>query len=294
MNCPKCGYEQEERLECLKCGIVFSKYTALYRPDRLQGPEEAGGIQARAVPDEESDFGLMELRQALRDVSRRFGEIEFERAQRHQLRAEIRNLEQKLQEELSGLAARFDDAEKRHNELKSEPEGDPRQKADFEQLRGRVEALEAMPETLTRGLDALKAELAELKSRQPAADAGTAGALTALDAKCLERTRPLAKLAEEVARTELLCRSLESDVRCLQAVAEALPRQQAELKSDQLELFEKARQLDLRFDAFLGEIDRRLSETETGQKAAIGQNVQSILETLDNLRCSVASLAPGS
>jgi chromosome segregation ATPase len=292
VNCPKCGYEQEERLDCRKCGIVFSKYTALHHLDKLQNPEDVSHFQAREVPEEDSDFGLIELRQALREVNRRFSDIEFERAQRHQLRAEIKNLEQKFQEELVSLASRIDEADKLWNEREALQEQKTLPRAEFDQLLQRVEALEALPGIYAQGLDALKEELAQIKSGYSGDDPGTSDALAAMDLKCQERLLPFSGLAQDVSRTDTLCKSLETDMRKMQEVAEAIPGQQAELKSDLLELYEKLRQLDARLDSVLAEFNSHVGETEEDKKSAIEQNVQSILESLDHLRCSVASLAP--
>lgn len=292
MNCPKCGYEQEERLDCKKCGIVFSKYTALHYLDKPQNPEEASHFQARELPEGDADFGLMELRQALREVNRRFSEIEFERAQRHQLRAEIKNMEQKFQEELVSLASRFDEAEKLCSERETLQEQKTLPRTEFDQLLQRVEALEALPGIYTQGLDALKAELAETKSGCSGDDSRTSEAFAAMDLKCQERLLPFSKLAQDVSSTDTLCKSLETEVRKMQEVAEAIPGQQAELKSELLEMYEKVRQLDARLDSILSEFNGRLGETEEDKKSAIEQNVQSILESLDHLRCCVANLAP--
>jgi predicted nucleic-acid-binding Zn-ribbon protein len=32
ITCPKCGFEQQENTECLKCGIVFSKFRSVHKP----------------------------------------------------------------------------------------------------------------------------------------------------------------------------------------------------------------------------------------------------------------------
>ena len=37
MNCPKCGFQQKEGPECLRCGVVFARYAAApeFRPPRM-------------------------------------------------------------------------------------------------------------------------------------------------------------------------------------------------------------------------------------------------------------------
>ena len=55
MTCPKCGFEQPEGLECLRCGIVFAKYHA---PTPAALPEtppekEPNGAPAQAAPPEQ-------------------------------------------------------------------------------------------------------------------------------------------------------------------------------------------------------------------------------------------------
>jgi small-conductance mechanosensitive channel len=85
MKCPKCGFEQEERLDCRECGIVFSKYNALFQPPQSQHSTEE---QATKSVD------LQELQLKIRELNSRSIDIEFEKAERKKLRADIKNLEE--------------------------------------------------------------------------------------------------------------------------------------------------------------------------------------------------------
>ena len=96
MNCPKCGFEQEERLDCIRCGIVFSKYFAFHVPGRpVASPADIPPPFPEPVPAA-SDGTIAELRQALREVQRRLTEVEFDRAERARLRKDLRALEERV------------------------------------------------------------------------------------------------------------------------------------------------------------------------------------------------------
>jgi chromosome segregation ATPase len=115
--CPKCGYEQEERLDCLKCGIVFSKFHALHIAERVPQAEtpEAPPIPL-TLSDDASSFDLAELRQQVRDLSRQLTAVEFERVERSQLRTDLRTLDKKVQSALDGLTQRLETLERLANE----------------------------------------------------------------------------------------------------------------------------------------------------------------------------------
>ena len=108
MNCPKCGFAQEERLDCKKCGVVFAKYYAMYPPDGSSPVESAESFDMPPpAPVDPYQIELSEMRHSLRELNRRFNELDFERIERNRMRNEIRALEQKLEEGLARLEAHF-------------------------------------------------------------------------------------------------------------------------------------------------------------------------------------------
>jgi chromosome segregation ATPase len=120
--CPKCGYEQEERLDCLKCGIVFSKFHALHIAEKVP---QAETMEVPPIPlapsDEGSSFDLAELRQQVRDLSRQLTAVEFERVERSQLRTDMRTLDKKVQSVIDGLTQRLETLERSANEPPAPP-----------------------------------------------------------------------------------------------------------------------------------------------------------------------------
>jgi DNA repair exonuclease SbcCD ATPase subunit len=117
MICPKCGHEQEERLDCLKCGVVFSKYYALFPSSKSSGVKNSDDSIAHQQSDQERRAVISDLQLQIREISTRIAEVEFEKAERNQLRIELKNLEQLLQTSLDQLANRLEQCEKRFGEL---------------------------------------------------------------------------------------------------------------------------------------------------------------------------------
>ncbi len=114
MICPKCGFEQEERLDCRKCGVVFSKFYALHAAGKAANAEAAEAVPTQqAGPEEVPSFELSEVRQHLKELSQKVGEIEFDRAERARMRSEIKALDQKLQESIKNLSEGLTQLEER-------------------------------------------------------------------------------------------------------------------------------------------------------------------------------------
>ncbi len=193
MNCPKCGFVQEERADCIRCGVVFAKFLAHYTAettavpeDPEQAPQFAGAadeLQAQDAPD------FAGLQKTLSDLQKRFSELEFERAERRRIRSEIRALDERL----NLIATRQEEAERRIAES-APPLAEPLRNdidrlaseintSDLPSLRGRVDELEKRFQ--------LGAEVAALRANSRAPELPTA-----LEARLRHVEEHLAALAE--------------------------------------------------------------------------------------------------
>lgn len=118
MNCPKCGLEQEERLDCKECGIVFSKYNALFQSPPSKNPNEE---------ENANNFSLQELQIKIKELSSQSINIEFEKAERKKLRADVKYLEEYILQGREELEARIRQIENslRNSTAGPEPEISP-------------------------------------------------------------------------------------------------------------------------------------------------------------------------
>ena len=100
MICPKCGLEQEERLDCKDCGIVFSKYNALFpSSESSESEDNSEGSLSK------SEF--QELRIQVRELNSHIIDAEFEKAERKKLRSDLKDLDRRIQDNQAQLDARM-------------------------------------------------------------------------------------------------------------------------------------------------------------------------------------------
>jgi DNA repair exonuclease SbcCD ATPase subunit len=152
VNCPKCGYSQEERSDCKRCGIVFAKYFALRKTADSQEPG------APAAP-ENGSTEIAEMQRALRELARKYGEVEFERSERQRLREEIRAVEHRFEGELTGLSARISEIEKSISEILTVAQIAPQEFARLERsFANRFDPFLKKLETIESRIEALSKE----------------------------------------------------------------------------------------------------------------------------------------
>lgn len=186
MNCPKCGFVQEDREDCLKCGVVFAKFYALHS---LDGPVPADTYahpeaSPQPVPGPHPSE-IDQLRQSVRDLVRRFNELDFERVERNRLRSEIRALDQKIEEGLGRLAGGLGGCERRLEETAA--------RKDLEDLKAELESRRIDP--IVRAAAQIEERLGRLQSEVAAlADPRLLEAIRKLDARQAELEARFAEL----------------------------------------------------------------------------------------------------
>ena len=156
MNCPKCGFVQEERTDCRKCGVVFAKFLALRAlesaaPLETQEPQHPQNAFSEEHHDHEEP-ALVEVRQDLQVVQQRFKELEFEKAERRRIQGEIRALNESVQESVARIMARQEDLEQRLSRLADLPPAPSAQ--EFAELKMEVHAIDV--ESVRRHLETVE------------------------------------------------------------------------------------------------------------------------------------------
>jgi chromosome segregation ATPase len=112
MNCPKCGFVQEQRLDCKKCGVVFSKYYALYPSTRPAAPNGLDDPIEQELLERERKSAIADLQIQIRELNARFEEVEFEKVERRQLRTDLENIQRELHENLDLTSSRLEEFQK--------------------------------------------------------------------------------------------------------------------------------------------------------------------------------------
>jgi len=98
MICPKCGFDQEERLDCKECGIVFSKYNALFTStESSDTPEEDVSLKSE----------IQDLQIQIRDLSSRLINVDFEKAERKKIRSELTDLNKQMDQNQTEIETRM-------------------------------------------------------------------------------------------------------------------------------------------------------------------------------------------
>jgi chromosome segregation ATPase len=98
MICPKCGFDQEERLDCKECGIVFSKYNALFTSSESSNTSE----------DEVSlKSEIQDLQIQVRELSSRLIDVDFEKTERKKMRSELTDLNKQVNQNQTEIETRM-------------------------------------------------------------------------------------------------------------------------------------------------------------------------------------------
>ncbi len=140
---------------------MFAKYVAMHASGVAPSQETVesqipAASPAQAIPVESTEFA--EFRQGLRTLQQCFHELEFERAERRRMSAEIRALESRLQEHALNVGTRQEQLEQSISALAMLPS--PPSKDEFAQLQEKVNTIDFQPafariESVESGLESV-------------------------------------------------------------------------------------------------------------------------------------------
>ncbi len=142
LTCPKCGFTQEERLDCRKCGVVFSKYYAIYASGKSSAPNGSSAPLSPEPSEQDQRALVADIQLQIREISSKISEAEFEKAERNRIQKELKDLDKRLQSSLDGMTARLDQHEKRMDEIsatKPQQDSSANDLTPFEERLKRVE-----------------------------------------------------------------------------------------------------------------------------------------------------------
>jgi archaellum component FlaC len=298
VNCPKCGYSQEERLDCKKCGIVFATYYAIRKPADPQEP----------VPPTAAENGsteLAEMQRTLRDLARKYGEVEFERSERQRLREEIRALEHRFEGEFSGLSVRISEIEKSIGEILGLARFGPEEVARlehsfadrFDPFRKKLETVESRCEALSKEArnDARFIESVR-RLEQRVADSETMVAKVASEPKPVNSAADIAELRTALQVVTVRYSEigdLKKNHLVLLNKLEILQQQfDAAKNGGNKAISDKVREMEMEIPALRAELRQVLKHLEALDAApqCAGDAVDSMKEELDGVMKAVSDL----
>jgi archaellum component FlaC len=295
VNCPKCGFLQEERLDCKKCGVVFSKYIALHNQEKqLQSDSrEASSPLPQFASAEPYLPDLAEMRQSLKEMGRRLSETEFERAERVRISGELRSLDQKFQDLQVQFASSIAGLEEKAENMVSSTL--PTEE-DLRKLS--LELIEAYLDPLLKRLDQVEQKVEKRQngnSKGMQADVHFQNALQGLEQRmaALEKTEP--KDAEFVAPDtkgaldqEKILKEFE-DIRFSLQNATLKYSEIGELKKNHLVLMSKIESIQQEQDSSKKErseaVSNKISEIET-EVLALRAEVRQAIKSLETIESS--------
>ena len=111
MICPKCGFEQEERLDCKECGIVFSKYNALFSSSESPDASEEEVLMKNEINN---------LYMQVRELGSRLMDVEFEKAERKQIRVDLKDMKNQIHQNQAEMNAHMQQIEEKLESLPKE------------------------------------------------------------------------------------------------------------------------------------------------------------------------------